>query len=76
MLAGRDAEGNFAWDAYDGLMKDRVETLTPSRLLIDRVRSSYITKTSTDRTNLYKEMDYYVEKFAQHGLKAPCKAPL
>lgn len=40
MFAGHDGEGNLAWDAYDGLMKDRIKALTPSRLLTDRVRSN------------------------------------
>lgn len=39
MFAGRDDEGNLAWDAYNGLLKDRIKYLSPSRLLTDKVRS-------------------------------------
>jgi hypothetical protein len=48
MFAGRDDKGNLAWDAYCGLIRDRVETLTPSRLLTERVRSNYMASKSTD----------------------------
>ncbi|KAJ5832499.1 Epoxide hydrolase [Penicillium riverlandense] len=62
MYGGRDNQGSLAWDAYFGLMIDKVAGLKPSELLTDEEMDFYVDKFQR-HVNYYRtrEINHYDE---------------